>query len=354
MMNRVQKVQKELEKHDAQGILITKDINRRYVSGFTGSAGIVLVTRDEAVLITDFRYCEQAAEEAKGLRVVIHKGDIIKEVNDSIQQMKLSSVWIEEDDMSLKTYLALSGATAVELNKSNQLMEKIREIKEPVEIDLLTKAAAIADEAFSKIIPFIKPGMTEIEVRNRLEFTMRELGASSSSFNMIVASGERAAFPHGVASSKMIDSGDMITLDFGALYEGYCSDITRTVSVGQPTNRFKEIYDIVHEALRRGTREVSQGTRAHYIDYVVRSFIEEHGYGENFGHSTGHGLGMEVHEPLRLSKESEEVLQEGMVVTIEPGIYIPGFGGCRIEDDLLVTDQGYELLTKSSRDLIIL
>lgn len=353
-MNRVQKVQKELEKHDAQGILITKDINRRYVSGFTGSAGVVLVTRNEAVLITDFRYSEQAAKEAKGLRIVIHKGDIIKEVNDSIQQMGLSSVWIEEGDMSLKTYLALSEATAVELTKSNQLIEKIREIKEPVEIDLLTKAAAIADEAFSKIISFIKPGMTEMEVKNRLEMTMRELGASSSSFNMIVASGERAAFPHGVASSKKIESGDMITLDFGALYEGYCSDITRTVSVGQPTNRFKEIYDIVHEALRRGTKEVSPGTPTNYIDYVARSFIEEHGYGENFGHSTGHGLGMEVHEPLRLSKESEEVLQEGMVITIEPGIYIPGFGGCRIEDDLLVTDQGYERLTKSSRDLIIL
>ncbi|WP_061809612.1 M24 family metallopeptidase [Rossellomorea vietnamensis] len=353
-MNRIEKVQKKLAILGAHGILITKDVNRMYVTGFTGTAGVILVTKEEAVLFTDFRYDEQAKKEAVNARVVIHQGNIIKEVSDLIKQLGLPSLLIEENSISFKTYAELQEQSNVELRGSNLLVERIREIKEPGEVEKLSRAAEIADATFSKVIDFIRPGITEIDIKNKLEFTMRELGATSSSFNMIVASGVRAALPHGIASSKVIAEGDMVTLDFGALYDGYCSDITRTVSIGRPKEQFKEIFDIVHEALLRATKEVSPQTPANYIDFLTRSLIEKHGYGENFGHSTGHGLGMEVHEPLRVSKESEEVLQKGMVITIEPGIYIPGFGGCRIEDDILVTEDGYLSLTQAPRDLIIL
>ncbi|MFD2679438.1 M24 family metallopeptidase [Bacillus seohaeanensis] len=353
-MSRVERVQRELEKQNAEGLLVTKDVNRRYVSGFTGTAGAVLVTKSEAFFITDFRYAEQAKAEVKEANIIIHKGNLLKEIGLLVDKLALETILIEENGITFKSYLDLKEYTSASLLPSHSLIEKIREIKDSTEMEKMYKAAEIADETFAHIINFIKPGLTEIEVRNELELHMRKLGATSSSFNIIVASGERAALPHGIASHKVIENGDMITLDFGAVYEGYCSDITRTVSVGKPTEKFQEIYNIVLEALERGTKGICSQKPTKEIDRLARCYIDQHGYGENFGHSTGHGLGLEVHEPLRLSSESEEVLQKGMVVTVEPGIYIPGWGGCRIEDDILVTDNGYELLTKSSRELIIL
>lgn len=181
-----------------------------------------------------------------------------------------------------------------------------------------------------------------------------EKGAASSSFQIIVASGVRSSLPHGVASNKIIERGDIVTLDFGALYDGYCSDITRTVVIGEPSEEFKKIYNIVLEALKRGTEAIKPGETAKRIDDITRNYITKHGYGQYFGHSTGHGLGLEIHEPLRLSQESKATLEEGMVVTVEPGIYIPNWGGCRIEDDIVITKDGYEVITKSNRELIII
>ncbi|MBJ3787558.1 aminopeptidase P family protein, partial [Bacillus sp. OA1] len=199
-----------------------------------------------------------------------------------------------------------------------------------------------------------KPGISETDVRDELEFFMRKKGATSSSFQIIVASGVRSSLPHGVASNKIIERGDIVTLDFGALYDGYCSDITRTVAIGEPSEEFKKIYNVVREALKRGTEAIKPGETAKSIDDITRDYITEHGYGQYFGHSTGHGLGLEIHEPLRLSQESKATLEEGMVVTVEPGIYIPNWGGCRIEDDIVITKDGYEVITKSNRELIVI
>jgi len=208
--------------------------------------------------------------------------------------------------------------------------------------------------AFEHIQTVIKPGVKEIEVANELEFFMRKQGATSSSFDIIVASGYRSALPHGVASDKEIESGELVTLDYGALYNGYCSDITRTFAVGQISEQLNEIYHVVLEAQLRGIKGTKTGLTGKEADALTRDYITEKGYGEYFGHSTGHGLGMDVHEAPSLSFRSETVLKPGMVVTIEPGIYIPDVGGCRIEDDILITKDGNESFTHSSKELITL
>jgi Xaa-Pro aminopeptidase len=227
-------------------------------------------------------------------------------------------------------------------------------IKTDAEIKILKVAADIADAAFKYILDFIRPGKTELEVSNELEFFMRRAGATSSSFDTIVASGYRSALPHGVASDKVIEIGDIVTMDYGCYYNGYVSDITRTVAVGEPDAKLREIYDVVLEAQLRGMAGIKPGLTGKQADAITRDYITEKGYGEYFGHSTGHGIGLEVHEGPGLSKKSDIILEPGMVVTCEPGIYIPGLGGVRIEDDTLITNELNEALTHSTKELIIL
>jgi Xaa-Pro dipeptidase len=353
-MNRIEKILTHLNELEVEAILVTKPENRFYVSKFTGSAGVVLLSGKGNVFISDFRYKDQAQDEVTNFEVVIHNGDIFQSIANEIERLGIKSLAVEENAITLNTYMELKSHTNIEIKPLKNVIEKTREIKEEVEIDKIKKAVHIADQAFSYILDVLQPGLTEKEVKDELELYMRRLGATSSSFNMIVASGKRSALPHGVATNKVIEHGDMVTLDFGAVFEGYCSDITRTVGVGTVDKEFEKIYNIVLEALKRGTEGIKKGVPTSHIDDLTRNYIKDQGYGEYFGHSTGHGLGLEVHEPLRLSEKSEETLQSGMIVTIEPGIYIPGFGGCRIEDDILVTDEGYEILSKSSRELVIL
>ncbi|MBP0725767.1 aminopeptidase P family protein [Bacillus sp. RG28] len=353
-MNRIEKIQKQLTKNNVDAILITKNENRRYTTGFTGSAGMVLISQKGVTFITDFRYGEQAQAEVKNAKIVIHDGNIEKEVASEIERHGIQNLAVEANAMTLNTFSALKEYTNAQLVPLENIVEKVREIKDQSELETMRTAARIADTAFDNILNVIKPGITEREVRNELEVYMRKQGASSSSFNIIVASGQRAALPHGVASEKVIEHGDMVTLDFGAMYNGYCSDITRTIAVGNCSDEFHDIYHIVLEALKRGTEGIRAGENAKKIDDLTRDYITEKGYGDRFGHSTGHGLGLEVHEPLRLSDKSKEVLQAGMVVTVEPGIYIPGWGGCRIEDDIVVTENGYEIITHSPKKLLIL
>jgi Xaa-Pro aminopeptidase len=234
------------------------------------------------------------------------------------------------------------------------MIEKLRLIKTDSEIKILKEAARIADAAFDHILQFIHPGISELDISNELEFFMRSSGATSSSFDTIVASGQRSALPHGVATDKVIENGDLITMDYGAYYQGYVSDITRTVAVGEPSVQLKDIYEIVLEAQRLGVAGIKAGMSGKEADALTRNYITEKGYGEYFGHSTGHGIGLEVHEGPALSLKSNIVLEPNMVVTIEPGIYIPGLGGVRIEDDTLITSEGNELLTHSVKELIIL
>ncbi|MCM3221029.1 Xaa-Pro peptidase family protein [Bacillus cereus] len=351
---RITNIQKQLHNYGIDGLLITKKENRQYATNFTGSAGVVLIAAHKAIFITDFRYVDQAKTEIKAAEIIMHKGNLEEEVANQVSKLKIQKLGIEDNNMTLQQFKKLQKYIHIEMVPVCEIIEDIRLIKDTSEIETMKIAATIADEAFHHIVTFLKPGISETDVRDELEFFMRKKGATSSSFQIIVASGVRSSLPHGVASNKIIERGDIVTLDFGALYDGYCSDITRTVAIGEPSEEFQKIYNVVREALKRGTEAIKPGETAKSIDDITRNYITEHGYGQYFGHSTGHGLGLEIHEPLRLSQESKATLQEGMVVTVEPGIYIPNWCGCRIEDDIVITKDGYDVITKSNRELIII
>ncbi|SDQ51131.1 M24 family metallopeptidase [Virgibacillus salinus] len=351
-MEKLNRLRKALQENNLDAILITSPINRRYMTGFTGTAGAVIVSKDETRFITDFRYIEQANEEAAGYTVIEHKKLIHQEISNQLNQLNVKRIGFEKDHVTYNTYEIYKKEFEVELVPVSGLIEELRLIKTDEELTILKQAAKIADDAYEHIQSYIKPGVKEIDISNELEFFMRNQGATSSSFDIIVASGYRAALPHGVASEKKIESGELVTLDYGALFNGYCSDTTRTVAVGEINDELKSIYNTVLEAQLLGVEGVKPGMTGKEADALTRDYIKEKGYGEYFGHSTGHGLGMEVHEGPGLSFRSDKKLEPGMVVTVEPGIYVPNVGGCRIEDDIVLTEKGNERLTHSSKELI--
>lgn len=353
-MEKLSKLRSALEEHQIDALLITSGHNRRYITDFTGTAGVAIVSKDQAVFITDFRYTEQAAKQIQNFEIVQHTKTMLEEVSVQLEKMNVKKVGFEKDDMSYAMYESYKKAVNTELVPVSGLIEKIRLIKTPQEITIIKAAADIAEAAFEHILTFIAPGKTELEVSNELEFFMRKQGATSSSFDIIVASGLRSALPHGVATDKVIEKGDFVTLDFGALYNGYVSDVTRTVAVGEPSEKLKEIYQVVLDAQLLSLEKIKPGMTGIEADAIARDYIKFKGYGEAFGHSLGHGIGLEVHEGPGLSFRSETVLEEGMVITIEPGIYLPGIGGVRIEDDAVVTATGLEKLTHSTKELLIL
>ncbi|MDP4170003.1 MAG: aminopeptidase P family protein [Bacillota bacterium] len=353
-MMKIEKLRTEFSKLGIDGMLITSSFNRRYMADFTGSAGTVLISGDQAQFITDFRYLEQAAKQCAGYEIVQHTGTMQEEVAKQVQKLGIQKLGFEQDHMSYAAFKSYEKAIGAELVPVSGAIEKLRLIKTEAEIKILKVAADIADAAFKHILDFIRPGKTELEVSNELEFFMRNAGATSSSFDIIVASGYRSAYPHGVASEKVIEKGDFVTLDYGAYYNGFVSDITRTVAVGEPDAKLVEIYNIVLEAQLRGMAGIKPGMTGKEADALTRDLITEKGYGQYFGHSTGHGIGLEVHEGPALSVKSDIILEPGMVVTVEPGIYIPELGGVRIEDDTLVTLDHNETLTHSTKELIIL
>ena len=353
-MDKVQKLRAQFAEHGIDGFLITNEYNRRYMTNFTGTAGVALISETDAVFITDFRYVEQASRQIEGYEIVQHTQTLIEEVAKQVERLGIQKLGFEQDDLSYATFSSYEKALKTTLIPVSGAVEKLRLIKCEAEIKILKEAAEIADAAFRHILDFIRPGVREIDVANELEFFMRKQGATSSSFDIIVASGVRSALPHGVATEKVIEKGELVTLDFGAYYKGYCSDITRTVAVGEVSDELKRIYDVVLQAQLRGVEHIRAGMTGREADALTRDYISACGFGEYFGHSTGHGLGMEVHEMPALSMRSDTVLQPGMVVTVEPGIYIAGLGGVRIEDDIVITENGNERLTLSPKDLITL
>ena len=354
MISRVANLRKEMFEEDISSFLITSSYNLRYLTGFTGTTGVALITLEEAFFITDFRYTEQAETQCEGYKIVQNHGPIFDVVADLVEEKELINLAFEEATVSFKEYVQLEMILEVDLIPVSGMIEELREIKDDSEIEIIQKACEIADQAFSHILTYIKPGMTEIQVANELDFHMRSLGASSVSFETIVASGLRSAMPHGVASEKVIEQGDFITIDFGCYYQGYVSDMTRTISLGEPSEKLKEIYQIVKEAQQKVLDIAKPGMTGAELDAVARDFITSKGYGEAFGHSTGHGIGLEIHEGPNVSTMAEKVFVSGNVITNEPGIYLPGIGGVRIEDDMLVTDNGIKRLTHSEKELIIL
>ena len=347
---RVNKLREAMRERELTAMLITNPINRRYMTGFTGSAGYVLITEQEAYLLTDFRYMTQAPQQAKGFTVVEHGPKPMESVRELLASANIKEVGFEQDTVTFGTHSAYAEALqSIELKAVSGIVEQLRIFKDEDEIAVMQKAADLADATFSHVLQFVKPGMTEREVDLEMEFFMRKHGATSSSFDTIVASGERSAMPHGVASSKVIGQNELITFDFGALLDGYCSDLTRTIATGTPVPELRKIYDIVLEAQLHTLENLKPGMTGREADALARDIIAGYGYGDQFGHSTGHGLGMEVHEAPRLSKLSDDVLKPGMVVTVEPGIYIDGLGGVRIEDDVVITETGIHILTKSDK-----
>ncbi|MDR4925622.1 M24 family metallopeptidase [Peribacillus simplex] len=353
-MNKLMRLRASMEKVGIDGFLITSTYNRRFMTNFTGSAGVVLISQKEAKFITDFRYVEQAGKQAPDYEIVQHKGTIIEEVGKQAKAMNIGKLGFEQEHLSYATYKAYEASIDGQLLPVSGVIENLRLIKTSSEIKILKEAAAIADAAFTHMLDFLRPGISELDVSNELEFFMRKQGATSSSFDIIVASGIRSALPHGVATDKIIEKGDFVTLDYGAYYNGYVSDITRTLAVGKPSEELINIYDIVLEAQLRGMAGIKPGMTGREADALTRNLIEEKGYGQYFGHSTGHGIGLEVHEGPALSFRSDIILEPGMAVTVEPGIYLPGVGGVRIEDDTIVTIEGNEALTHSTKELIIL
>jgi Xaa-Pro aminopeptidase len=353
-MSRIDHLREKFKTSEIDGMLVTSSSNRRYLSNFTGTAGVLLISTSKAKLITDFRYIDQANEQASEFEIIQHTGAIQAEIAKQAHELGIKKLGFEQDYLTYSTYNTYDEIIEAELVPITGLIEKLRLIKDSSELKILKEAAEIADATFEHIVNYIKPGMTELEVSNELEFFIRDQGATSSSFAIIVASGVRSALPHGVASNKIIKNGEFVTLDFGALYKGYCSDITRTVAVGEPIDELKKIYDIVLQAQLRGLQEIKPGITGKHADQIPRDYITEHGYGEYFGHSTGHGIGLDVHEGPSLSSKSDVSLEPGMVVTVEPGIYMSGLGGVRIEDDTVITEAGNEKLTHSTKDLLII
>lgn len=340
-----------MKKRDIEAFVIYKFVNVTYITGFTGDDSVALVTHDKAIFITDGRYTEQAQKEVKDFEVIEHKTGIKEVLKEYIKTLGIKKLAFEES-ISYGQYRELKEFLEIELIPQANLVETLRMVKDEEEIENIKKAQNITDKAFEYLLNFIKVGMTEKEVALELEYFMKKQGAEDLSFDTIVASGKRSSLPHGKASEKVIEKGDFVTIDFGCKVNGYCSDMTRTIVMGKASEKQKEIYNIVLEAQQKAIDNIRAGITSKEADLLARSVIEEKGYGQYFSHSLGHGVGLEVHEAPSLSFKKEEILKEGAIVTVEPGIYIPDFGGVRIEDMVLLKEDGVINLTKSPKYLI--
>lgn len=345
-----ERVSKLLQATSAEAVYITSAENLMYYSGFTGGEGALVLKRDTLVLFTDSRYLVQAKEESPDFEIV----DVARLRAETFLEEKCPmSLEFEENHLTASAYdklqKLLPGCEFCPLDETILLQ---RAVKDAREIELTRKAEHLAVCAFNHVLPQIRPGVKERDIALELEWYMRKNGASAPSFPIICASGVRSAMPHGVASDKTLEAGDFVTMDFGCFLNGYASDMTRTVVLGRATEEQKKIYQTVLSAQRAAVSAVKAGVKGSEIDTVARNIIAEAGYGDYFGHALGHGTGLEIHEKPVLSPRSASVLEPGMLVTVEPGIYIEGFGGVRIEDLLLVTENGYENLTDSPKELL--
>jgi Xaa-Pro aminopeptidase len=352
MKSRLKHLRDYLVKQQLTAAIITKPENRRYFSGFTGSSGVLLVSVNQAVLITDFRYTEQAEAQAPDFTVIRHGSKLFDTISELVNEWRVDTLGFESDCFTWDEYQSMI-AMPGERDFKPMHLDALRMVKDEHEIALLKNAVSIADKAFSQILPYLKPGVMEREVALELDYIMRKLGSERSAFEIIVASGARSALPHGVASTKPLAIGDTITIDFGAVYAGYHSDITRTVFLGRANEQQRTLYNLVLEAQLAGVQGVKPGSRCADVDKIAREIIQRDGYGDFFGHGLGHGVGLAIHEEPRLSPSNPDlILEPNMVVTVEPGIYLPDIGGVRIEDTVRVTATNCEVLTASTKELI--
>jgi len=352
-LTRINKVKEELNKQDLLGIYITNLTNVRYLTGFTGSAGSILLLDDENHFFTDGRYTEQVKDQVKNCTIHIVGSSHIKAIQNQKLLSKSIKIGFESNHLSYSNFQLLKNSFPdTQWKETENIVEYIAAIKDMAEIESLKTAIEITDKVFDEIIPLIKEGVSENYIAATMSYKFKEHGAEGDSYDPIVASGWRGALPHARPSSKCFEKGDFIVMDFGALYNGYHADMTRTVLIGQPTDKHKEIYQIVLDSQLEGIKCAKAGVTGAEVDSACRTVINNKGYGEYFNHSTGHGLGLEVHTHPRLSSFNKEPLLENYVVTIEPGIYLPKWGGVRIEDDCWIKSNQCEPLNSSTKELL--
>jgi Xaa-Pro aminopeptidase len=356
--DRLRALRDVLRERDLEALLITGTANRRYLSGFTGSAGALLVTPERALIFTDFRYREQAGREAPQfeLREISGESPLAKRLAEAVKELRLHCVAFESDVMSVAEHEKLAAELKelpVALLGRPGIVDGLRESKDSDELAALRRAIAITDAALAATLPALRPEQTEREVAWMLERAMREGGADALSFPIIIGAGPNGANPHARASDEPLGLHRPIVMDFGALAEGYHADLTRTVILGGPDERFMAIYELVHAAQRRAIEGLRAGVTGKQADALARDFLTEAGYGEQFGHGLGHGVGLNIHEGPRLSRLADQPLPAGAVTSVEPGIYLPEWGGVRIEDLVLLTPEGCEVLSQSPYEPVV-
>ena len=339
---------------EIDAVLVTSPFDWYYLTGFTGEAGALIVSGIGTILVTDGRFTAQAKEEMDGVTVVPQKDGLYRTCGELLQKRKVRRAGFDADRVTVAQLAILkkSAGPAVKLQPVRGLVQQLRAVKDAAELAQMRNAAALADQVVQGAIKLLKPGVRELEIAAEIEYRMRKLGASGPAFESIVAFGERAALPHARPTAKRLKKGDLVVLDLGAILGKYCSDITRTVFMGKAPARIRTWYSAVLESQAAAIDAVGAGRTCGEVDAAARGVLAAHHLDQYFVHSTGHGLGLEVHEDPRLAKGQKTLLASGNVVTIEPGVYVPGVGGIRIEDDVAVLRRGNEVLTRAPREFI--
>lgn len=356
MNKRCKNLLASMQEQGLDAFLIASSENCRYFSGFTaGEDATLLIAEGECILFTDFRYTIQANLQCGGaFRVAeVPRGREIEYLNDALSTLRCRRIGFEDDRIRYSTYQKWSALHA-ELKPASNLVRRLRIVKDADEIAAIQRAQNVSDKAFAQFLHELKPGMTEKEAALELEYLLKKNGADSLSFDIIVGSGENGALCHAVPGGRRLVQGDLIVFDFGSRVDGYCSDMTRTVALGEPCGELRKIYNIVLEAQLRALEWVRPGVPLKKLDAVARDYIAAAGYGECFGHGLGHGFGLEIHEAPTANPNSDETLEAGMTITVEPGVYIEGMGGVRIEDCCVVTEAGRLNLVSTAKDLLVL
>lgn len=352
---RIDALRQRMTDADCDAFFSVDPSDNAYLTGFFGSTSIVTVTGDKVCLLCDFRYAEQAASLTSGAEPVTCSGNPDVRLGEHLRDAGVQRAAFDPGTITVDRYERLKTAFPGALTPVPDLCRKLREIKEPAETNRIRAASRLAEDSLSCVLGTLKDGMREYELAAALEYEFRKRGAQGTSFDSIVLFGSRSSLPHGMPGNTPLKKGDIVLIDCGCVLDGYCSDLTRTFVYGRiPGTWFSEIYACVQQAQAKALKTVCSGASTRAVDAVARTIITTAGYGEHFGHGTGHAVGLEVHENPRLNAQSDAALATGMVITVEPGIYLPGRGGVRIEDLLVVTDDGYEVLTEISKELRIL
>ncbi len=355
MTERLEALLAAMKQAELGHMLIQKPKNIRYLTGYTGE-GCLLVSGTGAVILTDFRYVEQASIQAPGLQVIRYDAahPRLSEIRQQLVSAGAHKLAVEEDAVTVDAYREMLRAlSGIELTAAGGLTERLRIVKGEEEIECIARACRISCQAFEKMLGVMKPGMTEREIQLELDYTMLRLGAEGLAFDTIAAAGVNGSLPHAIPGNHVVKEGEMLTLDFGALYGGYCADMTRTVAFGRISDELKNIYDTVLEAQLASLDMIGPGVVCSQVDRCAREIIDKV-YPGAFGHSLGHGVGLDIHEQPGLNGRDQRELTPGHIVTVEPGVYLPGVGGCRIEDTVAITGSGYRNLIDAPKELICL